>query len=459
MTAKTRTEHDSLGPVEVPHDALFGAQTQRAAENFKISDLRLQPAFITALADIKRAAVNANRELGLISVEVAEAIGDAAGEIVDGRHHEHFVVDVFQTGSGTSTNMNMNEVLSNLAARSSGHHVHPNDDVNCSQSSNDVIPSCTRVSAATLVHGSLLPALSGLNKTIVARAEELPDLIKTGRTHLMDALPLRVADELGGWSAQLVQSGENLTAATKGLFELPLGGTAIGSGVNAHPEFARLAVRILADVRGLPFVTSTNRFRDISSLDAMLDLSAQLRTLATVLMKISNDIRWMSSGPHAGLHEIELPALQPGSSIMPAKVNPVIPEAVAMVAARVFGNDTSIGIAAQSGNFQLNVMQPLVAHALLESIELLTTACEHLDRHCIAKMQYQGDSLTDKLELNPILITAIAPDIGYEVAAKIAQEAQRSGRTVLQVAIEMTDLPQEVLEQKLDPLRIALGNN
>ncbi len=457
MSESTRSESDSLGVVELPASALYGAQTQRAANNFQISNRRLPAPFITALAHIKQAAALANIDLQQLPRPIGTAIADAAAAIAAGQYREAFILDVFQTGSGTSTNMNMNEVIARLASQACATSVHANDHVNRCQSSNDVIPSAVRVSVVMQLHARLLPAIEALITIIDNKACEYPDLVKTGRTHLMDAMPLKVADELGGWRAQLEYARGGLLAARDALLELPLGGTAVGTGINADPDFGPAAVGALAAALDLPFIPSSNRFRDISAQDATLDTSARLRGLAVVLQKIANDVRWMNSGPNAGLAEIQLPALQPGSSIMPGKINPVIAEAVVMVAAEVIGNDAAVSVAAQAGSFQLNVMQPLVADKLLGSIELLATACHHLGEKCIFGMHYRQEFLVDSLSRNPMLATALAPRIGYEAAARVAKHAASSGRTLIEVAEEETALSRAELETLLDPLRIAGG--
>lgn len=457
MTESTRIESDSLGEVRVPADALYGAQTQRAVENFRISALRMPPAFVHALADVKRAAAHANTELGLLPGEVGAAIATAAADVASGQHDGQFVVDVFQTGSGTSTNMNMNEVLARLAQRSCGRDVHPNDDVNRCQSSNDVIPTALRVAVVTRLDDHLDGAIATLIDTIERVASAHPRLVKTGRTHLMDAMPMRVADELGAWRAQVEAARAGIARARADLLELPLGGTAVGTGINAHPEFAERAVAALAASRAVPFVCSSNRFRDIAGMDAPLAVSAGLRALAVVLLKIANDLRWMNSGPVAGLGEIELEALQPGSSIMPGKVNPVIAEAVAMVAAQVIGADATVCAAAQSGSFQLNVMQPVVAWNLLHAVELLGNACTHLATRSLGTLRYRAADIEARLSRNAMLVTALAPEIGYEQAAAVAKEAAASGRPLIDVALELTSLDREVLEEKLNPLTMAGG--
>ncbi|MBM3204110.1 class II fumarate hydratase, partial [Candidatus Woesearchaeota archaeon] len=368
---QTRTETDSLGELQVPLNALYAAQTQRAVANFPVSGLRMPPAFIQAVARIKRGAAQINAELGLLDAVRAQAIRQAAGEIIDGQHADQFPVDVFQTGSGTSTNMNLNEVIATLASRHAGLAVSPNDHVNLGQSSNDTIPTAIHLSAALACHQQLLPALALLSATVKRRADECAGVVKTGRTHLMDAMPLTLAQELSGWAWQIDNGQERIEAALPRLYRLAQGGTAVGTGINAHPELATRLIAVLAGETGLPFVVNPCFFEGLASQDASVELSGQLKTVAVSLMKIANDLRWMNSGPLAGLGEIELPALQPGSSIMPGKVNPVIPEAVCMVAAQVIGNDATITLAGQSGNFQLNVMLPVVAYNLLQSIELL----------------------------------------------------------------------------------------
>jgi len=455
--SKTRILHDSLGEVAVPAVALYGAQTQRAANNFRISNQRLQPAFIHALASIKRAAAQTNNELGLLPTKMADAISDAATVIENGRHADQFIVDVFQTGSGTSTNMNMNEVIATLVSRALNRDVHPNDHVNLGQSSNDVIPTALRISSVIEAGTTLIPALGELEDAIDQAAARNRGVIKTGRTHLMDAMPIRVSDELGGWAAQLRQARQRIDSARINLAALPLGGTAVGTGINTHPDFAEKTIARLEGHYNAGFHPVENRFAAISSQDDALAFSGELRGSATVLLKIANDLRWMNSGPLSGLAEITLPALQPGSSIMPGKVNPVIPEAVAMAAAQVLGYDSAISLAAQSGNFQLNVMQPLVAFNLLASIDLLTNAARHLAISCIAQMEFNTSALNDKLGRNAMLITALAPVIGYEQAAAVSKQVSESDRPVIDVAEELTDISREELERLLDPARLAGG--
>jgi len=448
-----RLEKDSLGEIQVPEEALYGAQTQRAVENFRISGRRMPGAFLRAVAMIKEASAAANGELGLLEPALAAAIEAAAREVAEGQHYGQFPVDVYQTGSGTSTNMNVNEVIATLAARRLGKLVHPNDHVNMGQSSNDVIPSAIHVSAYHQVAAQLLPALAKLAGAIDAKASRVDHVVKNGRTHLMDALPLRMSQELGGWSHQVKEAGARVESALPRLAELAIGGTAVGTGANTHPEFgARVSAR-LANRTGLPFRQSRDCFASLAGQDTAIELSGQLRACAVTLMKIANDLRWMNSGPLSGLAEIRLPALQPGSSIMPGKVNPVIPEAVAMVCARVMGNDTTVMVAGQSGNFQLNVMLPLIADCLLESISLLSQACVALADKAISGFEVEEERLRQLAERNSILATVLAPKIGYELTAKIVKRARDENRSLKNVAMEMTDVPQHVLEELLDPLR------
>ena len=452
-----RIEKDSMGEVRVPAKALYGAQTQRAVENFPISDLRFPRPFLRALGLIKGAAAAVNQELGLLEPDVAAAIQKAAQEVEEGKRDGEFPLDIFQTGSGTSTNMNANEVIATLASRELGRKVHPNDHVNMSQSSNDVIPTAIHVSAALEVNEHLIPALTHLAKKIDRRAAELDAVVKNGRTHLMDALPVRMGQELGGWSAQIGLGIERLQATLPRLGELALGGTAVGTGVNAHPEFGPRVAALLASRTGLPFCASRNYFASLSSQDAAVELSGQLKSVAVALMKISNDLRWMNSGPQAGLAEISLPALQPGSSIMPGKVNPVIPEAVTMVCAQVIGNDVAITIGGQSGNFQLNVMLPLIAYNLLQSITLLARSSMVLADKAIAGFKVNEAHLAELVDKNPILVTALNPVIGYEKGAQIAKKAYAENRRVKEVAAEMTQLKPEELDRILDPRKMTEG--
>ena len=453
----SRTERDSLGPVAIPAGARWGAQTQRAVENFPVSGQRMPRAFIRALGLIKAAAADSNAALGLLPVRRAAAIRQASQAVARGDHDDQFPVDVFQTGSGTSSNMNANEVIAHLAAEHLGRPVHPNDDVNLGQSSNDTIPTAIHVAASLELHERLEPALRHLLKTIERRGRELRRVVKTGRTHLMDAMPLRFDQELSAWAQQVRNGLARLAATRPRLRALAQGGTAVGTGINADPRFAARFARQISTISGLRFTPSPNFFESLASQDAACELSGQLRVIAVSLTKIANDLRWMNSGPLAGLGEIELPALQPGSSIMPGKVNPVIPEAVCMVAARVAGNDLSIALAAQSGSFQLNVMLPLIAHDLLQSIGLLANAATLLADKAIAGFTVRRERIAESLSRNPVLITAANPVLGYEKGASIAKRAYREGRPVLDVAHEETGLPQAQLKRLLDPAALTRG--
>ncbi len=457
MTTAHRIERDSMGELEVPADALWGAQTQRAVQNFPVSGRRMPRAFIRSLGLIKQAAAAANARLGLLPEPVAQAIGSAAAEVAEGRHDAQFPIDVFQTGSGTSTNMNANEVVAHLASRRLGREVHPNDHVNLGQSSNDVIPTAIHVSAALLVHGELLPALEHACEVLRAKEREVGSFVKTGRTHLMDAMPVTLGQELSGWRTQLENGHARLDSVEPRLLALAQGGTAVGTGINAHPGFAQAFCGELAQLTGIAFRPSHNYFESLSCQDAAVELSGELKVIAVSLLKIANDLRWMNSGPLAGLGEIALPALQPGSSIMPGKVNPVIPEAAAMVAAEVIGNDAAITIAGQSGNFQLNVMLPVIAYNLLESIRLLSSVLRLLADRALAGFTVNPARLAEALERNPILVTALNPVIGYEKGAAIAKKAYAEGRPIRDVAAKMTDLPREELERLLDPTELTRG--
>ncbi len=446
-----RTEKDSMGELQVPAQAAYGAQTQRAVDNFPISGITLPKAFIQALGLVKQACANANHDLGGLDENRRLAISSICDDIINGKLMEQFPLDVFQTGSATSTNMNANEVIANLASRQAGDVIHPNDHVNMSQSSNDVIPTTIHVSAALSCHQQLIPAIRHLISVIDEKAESLEGIVTTGRTHLMDAMPVSLGQELSGWSAQLQSALLHIENTLPEIHQLAIGGTAVGTGINADKSFGGLVAEQLSNATGLSFKVASNRFASLSSQDAAVALSGQLKTLATSLMKISNDLRWMNSGPLAGIGEIALPALQPGSSIMPGKVNPVIPEATAMVCAQVIGNDTTITIAGQSGNFQLNVMLPLVALNLLQSIEILSNASRLLADKAIAGFTVNEDNINSALAKNPILVTALNTVIGYELGAKIAKTAYAEGRAVIDVAVEMTDLSRQQLEKLLDP--------
>ncbi|PPE73139.1 aspartate ammonia-lyase [Solimonas fluminis] len=455
--ARFRVEKDSLGELEVPQEALWGAQTQRAVLNFPVSGLRLPREFIRALGLIKASAAEVNAELGLVDAGAAAAIAAAALEVAEGRHDAQFPVDVFQTGSGTSSNMNANEVIAHLASKAAGRAVHPNDEVNYGQSSNDVIPTAIHVAAALACEESLLPALKHLQKALERKAASLAGQVKTGRTHLMDAMPVRFDQEMGAWAQQIRYGRDRVAMALERVRLLAQGGTAVGTGINAHPRFALRFARNLSKRTGVKFKPSPDFFESLSAQDAAVELSGQLKTVAVSLMKIANDLRWMNSGPLAGLGEIELPALQPGSSIMPGKVNPVIPEATAMVAAQVIGNDAAITVAGQSGNFQLNVMLPLIAHNLLESIRLLANVSRLLADKSIAGFKVREAHIGEALSRNPILITAANAVIGYEKGAAIAKQAYKEGRPVLDVAREQTGLDEETLRRLLDPAALTEG--
>ena len=452
-----RIERDSMGELEVPGDVLWGAQTQRAVNNFPISGLTMPRAFIRALGLIKWAAAAANSELGLMNSGTAIAIQSAAMEVASGEQDANFPIDVFQTGSGTSSNMNANEVIARLATDRLGNGVHPNDDVNMGQSSNDVIPTAVHVSAALLIVEELLPSLHHLKDTLEAKADETRAVIKTGRTHLMDAMPVSLGQELGGWASQTTHAIERLQDSLPRLCRLAQGGTAVGTGINAHPKFGPKVAVLLTESTGIDFAAADNLFEALSCQDTAVEVSGHVRTLAVALMKIANDLRWMNSGPLAGLAEITLPALQPGSSIMPGKINPVIPEAVAMVSAQVIGNDMTITVAGQSGNFQLNVMLPVVAYNLLQSISLMANASRQLADKAIAGFTVNEETLTSALSRNPILVTAMNPVIGYEQGAAIAKKAYAEGRPVRDVAAEMTDLTDAELDRLLDPVALTKG--
>ncbi len=452
-----RTERDSMGELKVPADALWGAQTQRAVNNFPVSGLCMPRGFIRAVGLVKWAAARANEDMGFLEPDVAEAIRTAAAAVAAGDYDEHFPIDVFQTGSGTSTNMNANEVIAHLASDALGRAVHPNDHVNMGQSSNDVIPTAIHVSAALGVHETLIPALEHLAGTIETKIQDCGQVVKTGRTHLMDAMPVTFGQEMGGWAAQVRSGIDRVRGAMTHLTRLAQGGTAVGTGINAHPEFGIRVAKALAGKTGVDFSPNNDFFESLSSQDAAVELSGQLKTVAVSIMKVANDLRWMNSGPLAGLGEIALPALQPGSSIMPGKVNPVIPEAATMVAAQVIGNDLTVTIGGQSGNFQLNVMLPVIAHNLLQSIEILGAVSRLLADKAIAGFTINEDRLTGALERNPILVTALNPVIGYEKGAATAKKAYAEGRPIREVAREMTDLSDEELARLLDPAALTRG--
>ncbi|MDO6822529.1 lyase family protein [Marinobacter sp. 1_MG-2023] len=451
-----RIETDSLGDVHVPVGALWGAQTQRAVNNFPVSGQPMPPAFISAVALVKQAAAEANTSLGLLDNNRCDAITDACQALVRGEFADQFPVDRFQTGSGTSTNMNVNEVIAAITA-SKGVEVHPNDHVNMSQSSNDVIPTAIHVSSVIGVTERLIPALTHLRGIIYEREAFFSAQVKTGRTHLMDAMPITLGQELRTWREQILLAEKRLEATAADLLSVPQGGTAVGTGVNALPEFSSQFVRFLKANTGYSFRSMEHKFVGLSSVDGPVALSAQLRGLGIVLTKIANDLRWMNSGPIHGLAEISLPALQPGSSIMPGKVNPVIPESVAMVGAQVMGLDSANAIAGQSGNFQLNVMLPLIGGNLLDMIGLLGNATSMLADKAIRDFTVNTETLDASVGRNPVLVTALNPEIGYSLAADIAKEAYKTGRPVIDVAEERSGLSRERLEDLMDPLKLTRG--
>ncbi len=454
-TQETRVERDSMGEMQVPADAYYGASTQRAVLNFPISDLRFPRQFIRALGQIKQAAAQVNEQLGTVDPQVARAIVRAAQEVIDGKLDSHFVLDIFQTGSGTSTNMNANEVIANRANELLGgsrgsRKVHPNDQVNFGQSSNDVIPTAIHLSALVSIEHDLIPALQGLQQALAQRAEEFMPVVKTGRTHLQDATPIRLGQEFQGYAGQIERGIARMRHAANELSEVALGGTAVGTGVNTHPEFAARVCQRLSEMNGVNVHETSNHFQAQSTLDNIVETSGSLNTLAVSLMKIANDIRWLGSGPRAGIGEIDLPAVQPGSSIMPGKVNPVIAESVCMVCAQVIGNHTTITVAGQSGNFEINVMMPVAAYNLLQSISLLTSVARNFTEQCI-----QGITATTRgpemVERGLAICTALAPVIGYDAAADISKQAYKTGKTVREVAREKTNLSEAELDRILDP--------
>lgn len=454
-TTETRIERDSMGEMRVPMDAYYGASTQRAVLNFPISDLRFPRDFIRALGQIKQAAAQVNAELGNIDASVAGGIVQAAQEVIDGKLDEHFVLDIFQTGSGTSTNMNANEVIANRASELLGgsrgsRKVHPNDHVNFGQSSNDVIPTAIHLSALVSLEKNLLPALEELQQALQKKADEFMPVIKTGRTHLQDATPIRLGQEFLGYTGQIERAISRIRHAQEELSEVALGGTAVGTGVNTHPDFARRVCQRLAQLDGVEVRETGNHFQAQSTLDSIVEASGTLNTVAASLMKIANDIRWLGSGPRAGIGEIDLPAVQPGSSIMPGKVNPVIAESVCMACAQVMGNHTTITIAGQAGNFEINVMMPVTAYNLLQSISLLAAVARNFTRQCIQdlKATTRGPQMVER---GLAICTSLAPVIGYDAAADISKQAYKTGRTVREVAREKTNLSEEDLERILNP--------
>jgi fumarate hydratase, class II len=448
----TRTERDSMGEMEVPAQALYGASTQRAVLNFPISDLRYPRRFIKALGQVKLAAAQTNGELGLIDRAIADAIFEAAQEVVDGKHDRHFVVDIFQTGSGTSTNMNANEVIAHVVQghKRTDKKVHQNDHVNFGQSSNDVIPTATHVAAASAIKEDLLPALATLQASLEKKSKEFWPIIKTGRTHLQDATPIRLGQEFLGYSGQIERGRKRVEHALAELTEIALGGTAVGTGINTHPEFAKRTSARLAQMTGLPIHETSNHFQAQSSMDNCVAASGALKTVAVSLTKIANDLRWLGSGPRAGIGEIEMPAVQPGSSIMPGKVNPVICESVLQVCVQVIGNDAAITVGGQSGNFEINLMMPIIAYDLLQSISLLAHASANLAKQCVDGLKATAKG-PEMVERGLAMCTSLAPIIGYDAAANLAKEAAKTGKTIREVAREQTKLSEAELDKILDP--------
>jgi len=454
---KYREEKDTMGIVRVPADAYYGAQTQRAVDNFPVSGMTLPPVFIHSLALIKKSAARVNAELSVIDADIARAVAQAAGEVMAGTYDDQFVVDVFQTGSGTSTNMNMNEVLATRAneiitgKRAGKSPVHPNDHVNAGQSSNDVIPTTLHIAALWTLSEQLTPALQGLHGALNAKASEFAGIHKIGRTHLQDAVPLTLGQEFSGYARQIELGLARLEDAGKRLLELALGGTAVGSGLNAHPKFAPRVIACIADHTGLPFVEAQNHFEAQAARDAAVETSGGLKTIAVSLVKIANDLRWLASGPRCGLGEINLPALQPGSSIMPGKVNPVLPEVILQIAAQVIGNDTAITFGGQSGNFELNVTLPLIAHNLLQSIALLSSGIAVFSQKCISGITANREKCVGNIERSLAMVTGLVPHIGYEKAALIAREAFDTGKTVREITIAKNILTIDMLDDILEP--------
>ena len=455
-----RIERDSMGEVKVPKNAYYGAQTQRAVENFPISGIGFPPKFIRALAIIKHAAASVNEDLGLLDPKIADVIRRAAGEVIEGKLDKEFVVDIFQTGSGTSTNMNVNEVIANralelLGKQRGGKEVHPNDHVNMSQSSNDVIPTAIHISALEAIQKELLPALKELHKALRKKAREFDRIVKIGRTHLADATPIRLGQEFGGYARQIELSIERIKAACGGLEELALGGTAVGTGINTHPEFPARTIKKISEMTGLTFREAQNHFEAQAAKDAVVQASGSLKTLAVSLTKIANDLRWFSSGPRCGIGEIGLPDTQPGSSIMPGKVNPVMCESVLQVAAHVIGCDATITICGQAGNFELNVMMPIMTLRLLEAISFSASVARAFTEKCVVGIEANKERCEEMVEKSLAMVTALAPVIGYDAAARIAKESFTSGKTVREVAKAHKVLPEEKLKKTLDPRRMT----
>ncbi len=451
-----RIEKDSMGELKVPADALYGAQTQRAVNNFPISGITMPPAFIKALGLVKKAAAQANEQLGHLAKDKSQAIQLAADQVISGEMNRHFPIDVFQTGSGTSSNMNCNEVIAHLASTDE-LNIHPNDHVNMGQSSNDVVPTAIAVSNALDVAQNLIPAMHSFIASCRSKAQQLETVVKTGRTHLMDAMPVTFGQELDTWASTMQSNVDRLSDTLKRVCQLPQGGTAVGTGINADVQFGEVFAEKMSKLTGLHFTSMANKFDGISTQDHMVELSGQLRVTAVTLMKIANDLRWMNSGPLAGIGEIELPSLQPGSSIMPGKVNPVIPEAVAMVCAQVIGNDSTVTVAGQSGNFQLNVMLPVIVYNNLQSIDILTAGLKQTAKQCIDGFTVNHDKVAESVGKNPILVTALNPVIGYELGAQIAKKAYQEKRSVIEVTKEMTDLSEQEIKAILDPIKLTRG--
>jgi len=458
---KYRIEKDSMGEMMVPIDSYWGAQTQRAVENFRVSGIRFPAGFIRVLGMVKRAAAQANMELGLLEKRPGDAVVLASEEVIKGKMNGHFVVDIFQTGSGTSTNMNANEVIANRANELLGSKigsnapVHPNDHVNMGQSSNDIIPTCIHISAAEGIHNALLPALEILEKNLHAKAEEFSDIVKIGRTHFQDATPIRLGQEFSGYESMVRHAGTRVRAALPGLYELAVGGTAVGTGINTHRNFAGHIVREISRMTGLPFTEAENHFEAQGSKDALVFASSALKTVAAGLMKIANDIRFLSSGPRCGIGELVLPAVQPGSSIMPGKVNPVIAESLCQVAAQVIGNDEAVTISGLLGHLELNVMMPVIAHNILQSIEILSNGVKNFAEKCVAGIEADEKRIEGMIEQSLAHATALSPRIGYDEAARIAKEAYKTGKTVREVAIKNGVLPPDELNKMLDPRRMT----
>ncbi|XGI84589.1 class II fumarate hydratase [Halorutilales archaeon Cl-col2-1] len=455
-----RIERDSMGEVEVPEDALYGAQTQRAIDNFPVSDLRFGRRFIRSIGIVKKSAAETNVELGLLDDDKAEAIREACDEVIEGEHDDEFPVDIFQTGSGTSTNMNANEVIANRAIEIRGgdkgtRSVHPNDDVNMGQSSNDVIPTSIHIAVLTAIEDDLIPALETLETAFDHKAEEFDDIVKTGRTHLQDATPVRLGQEFSGYASQISHSIERVKKTRDSLSELAIGGTAVGTGLNTHPDFPTLMAEKISEKTGVEFREAENHFEAQANRDALVETSGALKTVASSMMKIANDLRWMSSGPRTGFGEIDLPTVQPGSSIMPGKINPVIPESVCQVAAQVIGNDAAVNVGGQAGNFELNVMKPVMAHNVLESVEILANVSEILAEDCVEGTEANEEVCETYAEESLSIVTALAPHIGYDDAAKIAKKALDEGKTIKEVALEEDAMDEDELDEVLDPMAMT----